>query len=141
MLRFLLWGIAVSRGMDTEMPEKATVWGCGEISGNHIPRVGAGTGEPDSGRVFVPGPRAYADRDAAEIFGSPGGGVYQREKRDSDSQKICWETKNFTGQSFRASGYYVSTVGRDEATIRKYIQEQEAEDKGRDLLELQNKPL
>ncbi len=37
--------------------------------------------------------------------------------------------RNFTGQHFWARGYYVSTVGRDEATIRKYIQEQEKEDK------------
>jgi putative transposase len=29
--------------------------------------------------------------------------------------------KNFTGQSFWASGYYVSTVGRDEALVREYI--------------------
>ena len=36
--------------------------------------------------------------------------------------------KNFTGQSFWARGYLVSTVGRDEAMIRKYIQQQEKED-------------
>ena len=36
--------------------------------------------------------------------------------------------KNFTGEHFWARGFYVSTVGRDEATIRKYIQEQEKED-------------
>ena len=36
--------------------------------------------------------------------------------------------KNFTGQSFWARGYHVSTVGRDEAMIRKYIQRQEKED-------------
>jgi putative transposase len=29
--------------------------------------------------------------------------------------------KNFTGQSFWARGYYVSTVGRDEETVRNYI--------------------
>ena len=33
--------------------------------------------------------------------------------------------KNFMGHSFGARGYYVSTVGLDEAKIRKYIQEQE----------------
>ena len=33
-----------------------------------------------------------------------------------------------TGQSFWARGYYVSTVGRDEATVREYIQKPEAED-------------
>lgn len=33
--------------------------------------------------------------------------------------------KNFTGQSFWARGYHVSTVGRDEEKIRKYIRHQE----------------
>jgi putative transposase len=41
--------------------------------------------------------------------------------------------KNFKGHKFWARGYYVSTVGLDEAKIRKYIQNQgikeEAEDK------------
>jgi putative transposase len=44
--------------------------------------------------------------------------------------------QSFTGQNFWARGYYVSTVGRDEQAIRKYIQEQEAEDKRQDQLEL-----
>ena len=44
--------------------------------------------------------------------------------------------RNFTGQHFWARGYYVSTVGRDEATIRAYIQQQEAEDKRLDQLNL-----
>ena len=33
--------------------------------------------------------------------------------------------RNFVGQSFWARGYFVSTVGRDEATIRQYILNQE----------------
>jgi putative transposase len=44
--------------------------------------------------------------------------------------------KNFTGQNIWARGYYVTTVGRDEAAIRKYIQAQEAEDKRLDQLEM-----
>lgn len=36
--------------------------------------------------------------------------------------------RNFTGEHFWARGFYVSTVGRDEGTIRRYIQEQEKED-------------
>ena len=42
--------------------------------------------------------------------------------------------QHFTGQHFWARGYYVSTVGRDEATIRQYIQKQEAEDQRLDQL-------
>ena len=37
--------------------------------------------------------------------------------------------KNFTGQHFWARGFYVSTVGKDEATIREYIRAQQEEDK------------
>lgn len=36
--------------------------------------------------------------------------------------------KNFKGHSFWARGYYVSTVGLDEAKIRKYITDQETND-------------
>ena len=36
--------------------------------------------------------------------------------------------RNFAGESFWARGYYVSTVGRNEEAIRRYIREQEAED-------------
>ena len=36
--------------------------------------------------------------------------------------------QNFVGQNFWARGYWVSTVGRDETTIREYIRKQEQED-------------
>jgi putative transposase len=36
--------------------------------------------------------------------------------------------KNFVEQQFWARGYYVSTVGREEAIVRQYIQQQEGED-------------
>jgi putative transposase len=44
--------------------------------------------------------------------------------------------RNFTGQHFWARGYFVSTVGRDEAMIRTYIQHQEREDQRMDQLKL-----
>jgi len=47
--------------------------------------------------------------------------------------------RNFTGESFWARGYFVSTVGRDEKEIRAYIQKQEQEDQGIDQLTLFNK--
>ena len=36
--------------------------------------------------------------------------------------------RNFTGESFWARGYYCSTVGVDEETVRQYIRNQEQED-------------
>ena len=37
--------------------------------------------------------------------------------------------RNFTGAKFWARGYFVSTVGRDEELIRRYIRDQEIADK------------
>lgn len=44
--------------------------------------------------------------------------------------------RNFVGQHFWARGFFVSTVGRDEEVIRKYIRHQEAEDRRQDQLTL-----
>ena len=46
------------------------------------------------------------------------------------------QKRNFVGQHFWARGYFVSTVGRDEATIREYIRNQEAEDRRLEQLRL-----
>ena len=45
------------------------------------------------------------------------------------ARKYGEREKYFSGQHFWARGYFVSTVGRNEDMIRKYIQNQEAEDK------------
>ena len=48
--------------------------------------------------------------------------------RKAKAQYMMKREKKYGGQSFWARGYYVSTVGRDEKTIRTYINEQEKED-------------
>jgi len=44
--------------------------------------------------------------------------------------------RSFVGHHFWARGYFVSTVGRDEAVIREYIKHQEQDDTGLDQLNL-----
>jgi putative transposase len=44
--------------------------------------------------------------------------------------------KSFVGLHFWARGYWVSTVGKNEAAVRRYIQEQEKEDQRIDQLTL-----
>ncbi|HPW37536.1 MAG TPA: IS200/IS605 family transposase [Syntrophorhabdus sp.] len=46
------------------------------------------------------------------------------------------QRKNFTGQHFWARGYYVTTVGADEESVREYIKKQENEDKRIDQLHI-----
>src|ERR1700761_4285051 len=44
--------------------------------------------------------------------------------------------RNYAGQSLWARGYFVDTLGRDAQKIQRYIQEQDAEDRRLDQLEL-----
>ena len=44
--------------------------------------------------------------------------------------------QNYAGQSFWSRGYFVSTVGRDETTIRDYIRNQEKEDERLDQMNM-----
>lgn len=44
--------------------------------------------------------------------------------------------RNFTGEVFWARGYFVSTVGLDEETVREYIRNQEREDERYDQMKL-----
>ncbi|MBL9174866.1 MAG: IS200/IS605 family transposase [Verrucomicrobiales bacterium] len=46
--------------------------------------------------------------------------------------------RNYVGQNFWARGYWVSTVGRDEVAVRRYIQKQEKEDQRVEQMELKS---
>ncbi|MFN9458027.1 MAG: IS200/IS605 family transposase, partial [Acidobacteriota bacterium] len=62
---------------------------------------------------------------------------YIQGKSASQVARVYGERKrNFVGQHFWARGYFVSTVGRDEAVIREYIRNQEKEDERMDQLKL-----
>ena len=50
------------------------------------------------------------------------------------AREVQDRARGYTGQSFWARGYFVSTVGRDEKVIREYIRNQEKEDKRIDQL-------
>jgi REP-associated tyrosine transposase len=52
------------------------------------------------------------------------------------AQNVERKARNFTGHKFWARGYFVSTVGRDEETIRAYIKNPELHDRQMDQLTL-----
>ena len=52
------------------------------------------------------------------------------------AREFAGRTRNFVGQHFWARGYFVTTVGRDEAVIREYIRRQEQEDRRQEQLRL-----
>jgi putative transposase len=76
-------------------------------------RIEEGHLMPDHVHMMIAIPSKYA---VSQVIGIHLARVYGERKR------------NFVGQSFWARGYFVSTVGRDEAVIREYIRNQEQED-------------
>jgi putative transposase len=52
------------------------------------------------------------------------------------AREFAGRKRDFVGQHFWARGYFVSTVGRDEAVIREYIRHQEQEDRRQEQLQL-----
>ncbi len=52
----------------------------------------------------------------------------------SIARKFKGRQRNFTGESFWARGYFVSTVGLDEAMVIEYIRHQEKVDEQQDQL-------
>ena len=59
-----------------------------------------------------------------------------RRRCSAKSGGVERKLRNFLGHKFWARGYFVSTVGRDEETIRVYIRNQEIADKQLDQLQL-----
>ena len=62
---------------------------------------------------------------------------YIKRKSAIHIARVYGERKrNFVGQSFWARGYFVSSVGREEAAIRAYIRDREKEDQRLEQLKL-----
>jgi len=55
----------------------------------------------------------------------------------SIARNIIGKKRNFTGESFWARGFFVSTVGLDEEVVKEYIREQEKEDERVEQLKLE----
>jgi putative transposase len=91
-------------------------------------RVEEGHLMPDHVHMMISIPPKYA---VSQVIG------YIKGKSAIHLARVYGERKrSFTGQHFWARGYFVSTVGRDEAVIREYIRKQEAEDSRLDQLNM-----
>jgi len=84
--------------------------------------------QPDRVHVLMSIPPKYA---VAQVVGFLKGKSAIHVARTFGARR-----RNFVGQHFWARGYYVSTVGKDEEAVRKYIKEQDAADRRLDQLNL-----
>ena len=111
-----MWSGFPSIGARPCMPSSASTWGrCSATwPSNASVTVEEGHLQVDHVHMLISIPPKYA---VAQVIG------YVKGKSAIHiARTYLGRRQNFTGQSFWARGYYVSTVGRDEATIREYIQ-------------------
>ena len=98
------------------------------LAGHKESRIEEGPLMPDHVHMLIAIPPKYA---VSQVVG------YIKGKSAIHLARVYGERKrNFVGQHFWARGYFVSTVGRDEAQIRDYIRHQEQEDQRLDQLRM-----
>ena len=91
-------------------------------------RIEEGHLMPDHVHMMISIPPKYA---VSQVIG------YVKGKSAIHLARVYGERRrNFVGQHIWARGYFVSTVGRDEAAIREYIKSQEKEDQRLEQLNL-----
>src|SRR5580692_1823828 len=129
-------GVQISCCVHSQVSQEDTLWGVETTPRGGVSQTGAAKGKPDRRRAPDAGSRSHDDFDSAEIRGLSGGRIYQRQECDPFGPCIRGEEAHFVGQHFWARGYFVSTVGRDEAVIREYIRNQEQEDSRLDQMNL-----
>ena len=91
-------------------------------------RIEEGHLMPDHVHMLISIPPKYA---VSQVVG------YIKGKSAIHLARVYGERKrSFVGQHFWAKGFFVSTVGRDETSIREYIRNQEQEDMRLDQMNL-----
>ena len=99
-----------------------------KLAGQKESRVEEGHLMPDHVHMLLSIPPKYS---VSQVIG------FIKGKSAIHLARVYGERKrNFVGQHFWARGFFVSTVGRDEAVIREYIKKQEKEDEQMDQLAL-----
>jgi putative transposase len=83
---------------------------------------------PDHAHILIAIPPKYS---VAKVIG-----FLQGKSSIWIAQNVERKARNFVGHKFWARGYFISTVGRDEGTIRAYIKNQEMADQQLDQLQL-----
>ena len=99
-----------------------------ELARQKESRVLEGHLQPDHVHMLISIPPKYA---VSQVVGNMKG-----KSAIHIARTYLGQRKNYSGMSFWARGYFVSTVGADEDVVRAYIREQEQEDHRVEQLQL-----
>src|SRR5208283_954802 len=114
-------GVQILWCLSQKAAGKCCMGSCGNIWEQKESRIEEGHLLPDHVHMMISIPPKYA---VAQVIGFIKGKSTIHLARVHGGRK-----QNFVGQSFWARGYFVLTVGRDEALVREYIRTQEEEEK------------
>ncbi len=92
-----------------------------DLAGRKECRIEEGHMRPDHVHLLLSVPPKYSVAQAV--------GFIKGKSAIWIAQNIDRKARNIVGSNFWARGYFVSTVGRDEDLIRRYIRDQEIADK------------
>jgi putative transposase len=127
-------GMQVSCSFHPEVSAQGDVRVDTQRARNYHSGVSAAQREQGGGGASDGGSCAYHADDPAEVLGSGVVGYIKGKSAIAIARRYMERKRNFVGMNFWARGYYVSTVGKDEAQVRNYIREQDKEDRRLDQL-------
>lgn len=99
-----------------------------ELAGHKESRIMEGHLMPDHVHMCLSVPPKYAVSNVV--------GYFKGKSAILIARRFGGRERNFTGEVFWARGYFVSTVGLDEAVVRAYIRQQERTDDHYDQMRL-----
>src|SRR5215813_4134026 len=97
-------GMQISRRVYSEVPAQSAVRAVAELPGRRVPGVGAAEREPDRGRAFTGRSRAHVAVDSAQVCSGAGGGISQRQERDSHCADIWGAAAELCGRALLGPG-------------------------------------
>src|SRR6185437_4110462 len=120
----------ISHCVYTEVSQESVVWAGAAGIGDGAEGIGEAQGKRGHRRGSI------TCTCTTEVFGGACDGFCEGQKRHSRGPGVCWRKEKFYWAALLGAGYWVSTVGKNEAAVRRYIQEQEKEDQRLDQMTL-----
>ena len=126
--------VQIPHRVHPQVSKKSDIWTIpGRSQGNHTESLPI-QGHRDYRRPYDAGSRSLVVKYTTKVQCIGNHGVPQRKECTDDLRQTRKPEVKYGNRHFWAEGYYVSTVGLNETTIRKYIQDQKKHDIALDKL-------
>ena len=122
-------GLQVSPHLHSKVPQEAGVWAAAKTSWRGFQRAIYAKGGQSGGRYLMAGHVHILLSIPPKYSVTQSVGFIKGKSAIHIARNFSGHKRNFIGQNFGARGHFVSTVGKDEKSVREYIRHQETEDR------------